>query len=81
MTYQLTDEDLEIVRLSLELARKQAAMPDEQRVLLDSPKFNGPIGQFDEDVATATSADAPQGKEESVAVVIVSAPDITINKP
>lgn len=81
MTYQLTDEDLEIVRLSLELARKRAAMPDEQRVLLDSPKFNGPVGQLDDVNDTGTLTDPAQGTEESVAVVIVSAPDITINKP
>ena len=81
MTYQLIDEDLEIVRLSLELARKRAAMPDEQRVLLDSPKFNGPVGQLDDGDDTVTLTDTAQETEESVAVVIVSVPDITINKP
>ncbi len=81
MTYQLIDEDLEIVRLSLELARKRAAMPDEQRVLLDSPKFNGPIGQLDDVDDPGAQPDAAQGPEDSVAVVIVSVPDITINKP
>ncbi len=81
MTYQLTDEDLEIIRLSLELARKQAAMPADQRNLLNSPKFNGPIGQLDDVDDTGAPTDAAQGPEDLVAVVIVSTPDITINKP
>jgi hypothetical protein len=49
MTYKLTDEEREFVLLARELGRIRAALPDDQRVLLDSPKFNGPIGQFGED--------------------------------
>ncbi len=81
MTYKLTDEQRAFVLLARELGRQRAAMPDEQRVLLDSPKFNGPVGQLDDGDDTGTLTDTAQETEESVAVVIVSVPDITINKP
>ena len=81
MTYKLTDEQRAFVLLARELGRQRAAMPDEQRVLLDSPKFNGPVGQLDDVHDTGTLTDPAQGTEESVAVVIVSTPDITVNKP
>ncbi len=81
MTYKLTDEQRAFVLLARELGRQRAAIPDEQRVLLDSPKFNGPIGQLDDVDDPGAQPDAAQGPEDSVAVVIVSVPDITINKP
>ena len=68
MRYQLTDADLEIVRLSLELARKRASLPDDQLILLDSPKFNGPIGQLDEGDDAATPIKAVQASDDSAVV-------------
>lgn len=81
MTYKLTDEDLEIVRVSLELAKKRAALPDDQRVLLDSPKFNGPIGRLDDDDAAAPPSSGMPDANEGDSSERVETPCVSDSKP
>ena len=76
MTFVPSEEALEFIRLSRQIGRERATMPAEQRVLLDSPKFNGPIGLLNDGDDAATPIEAAQVPEDSMLVV-----QDQINKP
>lgn len=81
MSYKLTDEQREFVMLARELGKKRAALPDDQRVLLDSPKFNGPIGRLDdEEVAVQPGVATPENSANESNESIES-PRVSESKP